>query len=108
MSPVHSPTTAMTPPNSTLDEGLTASIQHVAAPDNAGDMVVTLRVSGNALVRILNAAQVRATYHGSSELLALIDAAREVLADQRRQPAPAVTPTRETRATDPDDCGIVF
>lgn len=54
----------------------------LAAPNNPADVTVTLAISGNALVRILNAAGARASHHDDIELQALVDLARDELARQ--------------------------
>ena len=82
----------------------------VLQPDNPADCVCTIQVSGNALIRVLNAAGAgfnrkslcehahddaaavlageTAEYRSSLELYAIIDQLRDQLAENRMRPAP--------------------
>jgi len=59
----------------------------LSTPDSPADITVTLQISGSTLVRILSAAQARASQHpeANAELLNRIEKARDELARQRRE-----------------------
>lgn len=73
---------------------VTASSALLATPDTPADTLVTLRISGNALVSLLNAADERAAHHDNQRLAALVSAARDVLSDQRLKRFTDDTPSR--------------
>ena len=72
------------------------SVRDVLQPDNPADCVCTIRISGNALIQVLNAAQqaelreraqqeaeAGTTYPDALELYAIIDQLRDQLAENR-------------------------
>ena len=69
----------------------------LSTPDSPADITVTLQISGNTLVRILSAAQARASQHpeANAELLDRIEQTRDELArrcrtfEERVQQSPA-------------------